>query len=77
MRSHRETEHISVHLCPPFMSMGIFLNLDHALKEKCEKEPSKCPRAHCKICLFSYDCLSFIQYTHLYSVLHMSQINVR
>lgn len=43
-RGHiRKTEHISVRYCPPFMSMGIFLNLDNAPKETCEKKPSKCP----------------------------------
>lgn len=79
-RGHiRKTEHISVRYCPPFMSVGIFLNLDNAPKETCEKKPSKCPEK--LIVNFAFfrmtPCLSFIQYTHLYSVLHMSQINVR
>lgn len=72
-----ETEHVSVCSCPPFMSVGIFLNLHDARNKTREKICQNILKAHCKKCLFSYDSMSFIQYTHLYSVLHMSQINVR
>ena len=52
------------------MSVGIFFNLDNAQKRKREN-------AHCKKQKKPFfhmtKCLSFIQDTYLYSVLHMSQ----
>lgn len=42
-------------------------------------EPSNVSKAHCKNLPFFHmtPCLSFVQYTRLYSVLHTSQINVQ
>lgn len=70
---------ISVCYCPPFTSAGIFLKLENALKETCEMNLRNVSKAHCKNLPFFHmtPCLSFVQYTRLYSVLHTSQINVQ
>lgn len=71
----KKTKLLSLGYGPPFMSTSIFLIQDNALRETSVMSW----KAHCKVCLFirMTPRVSFIQYPRLYSVLHMSQINVR